>query len=391
MKKLLFLLIYLFSVLLAIGPGILAERSTSHIQIVIFIIDCIGLGLIANKKRRKIKSYRKYIYSLFTFFVIICISIVINAYFTGITEYQFIVKYFSFVIFFILYLIFFGENKMLVYKSMFIYGATCFCIAVLWMAGFMNNYMELAWGRLSVVGETANGLGDRQALAFVLLLFFSLISNYSRKVKVLTLLMNIPIFITIVATGSRGGLLMIIIIGTILILFSQVKMLKKILIIMLLGIFVAFLINIFIVNNDEYAMSTRLLDTIETGNIAGRDILMKESINIFADNPFLGIGSEKLYLQISEHDYVHNYALHILAVYGGFAFLFLLIFYFICVRDLLKSFKYSTIPLFLFIYMFAITMKSTAIIQPYMWFVFAISLALSFNIEKKYESTLPDR
>jgi O-antigen ligase len=177
-----------------------------------------------------------------------------------------------------------------------------------------------------------------------------------------------------------------------IIVFNPMKYTKKILIIIPLCVIVSYLAINYMSSNEEYRMFERLMHTVKTGDDANRSELMKIAFNIFIENPFFGVGND---FDMSNNPFnvgVHNYQLYILAMHGIFAFLNLIILYFLIIKDLIKGFKYSIYPSILFLYMFAITAKSTSIIQPYMWLVFAMALALNQIKSKQYEkNSVPHR
>ncbi len=167
------------------------------------------------------------------------------------------------------------------------FALSCFIVGTLFLYG-----VGLTFGlgeRVRIFGDNPNATGIKMSVGILFLLDYCLNHYTGRKVyKPWLLLLSIPMFSLLFATASRTALI-IIVSGLILfILFRQSKTKISKVVWPLIGI-LGLVVGFYFLGNQEIIMS-RMIDSIEEGNISGRDQIWNEYMGLIGQHPLLGTG-----------------------------------------------------------------------------------------------------
>ena len=145
--------------------------------------------------------------------------------------------------------------------------------------------------RLSIFGENANSLGVYMGLsAIVILNNFTLNDDLQmKKWRYLWLLAFVPITNLLFATGSRLAFISFALSVVAIILFHPADSKSGKLFLLVVGILASVYTVNTLINTDSVIMR-RLADTIETGNVSGRDKITEKLLPYVAKSPVLGYG-----------------------------------------------------------------------------------------------------
>jgi len=244
--------------------------------------------------------------------------------------------------------------------------------------------IELEKMRLTLFGENPNMIGNKAVVAYLIALYFLLTppKNNVRKSTVIKILFiaTIPLFFSLVlASGSRGAFLIFFIAGLFALLLLKLPVAYKT-ILLVTGIIVTIYIFDFVYLK-ESVMHERLRQTIEEGEFGGRDIMIKNSINVFKDYPLFGVGRIALQTGGKTRD-PHNVFLAVLLASGLFGFLPFLYFNYKVFNKVIfnyrlsKDFFYPVLAITLLLIMF----KSGGLITTkFLWFNYAILFGNNFD------------
>ncbi|MCP3739491.1 O-antigen ligase family protein [Rossellomorea sp. BNER] len=192
--------------------------------------------------------------------------------------------------------------------------------------------------------------------------------------------------ITNLLTFSRGGLVALVLVVLIYIVLEDLPRKIKMLMVSLLCLILFYITSTFIQFDFDQIITSRFNDFLSDGG-SGRFELWGLAIDYFISNPLIGIGafnfSEYYAFKHSEHLYVHNTYLEILAESGITGFLmyisFLLALFIKLIRHKLYKLK-TFVPLTLIA--FAFQMLSLSLIINEAFFLF---LAIAFKYLHEYE------
>jgi hypothetical protein len=259
----------------------------------------------------------------------------------------------------------------------------------------MNEYLSIDRGRVIFWGENPNSTSARYVMAFICIINL-IIKNPLQlgKYRHIMWLFLPPIFNMVMASGSRGSFLILIICILIYLIYAPTNLkITKIIFFLFFPILIYQIALFYIRNNQDYSIFERLNDTIETRDDTGREELQRDAITIFYDYPIIGTGTikfqEEMKARFNEDRTVHNLYVYVLTVSGFLGFIPFILYLFSLMRKSLSIRNKEPLALILFLYMFFLAYKTGGILTYIlMWFVFAVINSL-YHIEKsKSETTI---
>jgi hypothetical protein len=386
MKKVMYILLYILIFFLnfePLSPDYNQEDgSGGHSMTTIVIVTFGIIGLVGSVTGKIVLKPQKYFYALFG----MCFYILLSklSYSVSYQSFVFAVKNLSYILFFLFSAWLYSKSDKKVFNIMLFYAICNVAIAIMINCGYLDDYINYRnQGRLTLNNETANYLGDRMGISIMLLLTLCLYPHYSNIKKIFCSVMIIPCVIILIATASRGAIFLLFFLILFFIYFSKIKLVNK--------FFFSLSILVFIyafwatqISKSDNIMLERLEKSVKTGDTSSRGEILIYGFNSALKRPMFGAADFHTYISKSPQAVlVHNYPIHILAMHGFYAFIFLLCFYLAAANDLRKGFKYSIYPSGVFIYILFVSFKHTEFFQIQMWFVFAIAIGLN-RISRAY-------
>lgn len=210
--------------------------------------------------------------------------------------------------------------RLLIY-SIFAFSLTCAVIATLFSAGLLDQYVLWSNGRAYIFYENPNSTSTRMVFSVIFLLYIVLQNPLKWKSKRLILLvLLLPLLYSIMASGSRGSFVVLVICGALyLLLLPSKKPIRKLLIVSIAAL-VSVGVFLKLSENEEFSMIERLTDSIENNDDAGRGALSAAALDIFLDHPIVGVGAvEFMHLMWTQYGYnrtVHNLYWYVAATSG---------------------------------------------------------------------------
>lgn len=232
-----------------------------------------------------------------------------------------------------------GLNKNKNYEDFFHIGFILSIIALLYLEYLLGNFNLM--GFASIKGSRSRFAFNANYYSYI-----SYFANFSlfylylkyRNLGITLLLIILPVFLIILSfiTQSRSGLLFIIILNSFFWFYvvkikskNELAKFAKIVILIIAAIFLA---SLFLDTYQNSLIKKRVSKTTEDA----RGRLAKEGLEIFMNNPFLGVGLGQAPRYTNSGQFTHNSYTEILAEHGIFGGVLLLILFGL---PTIKSFK----------------------------------------------------
>ena len=353
------------------------DNWLSQIGTILFIVY-LAIKQIHSKHS---VSSAKWVNSLFVFAVIFIISSLIGKPSNSNWSMMLFAKLFVDIFLTILLFNFFLKDPKLINYSLIIFALSCTVISTLFITGILDHFIIMRNGRMIFSGENPNSTSTRIALGAVLLSFYIFINPLKwGKKRYICALFLLPMFLMVLASGSRGSTILMILSIVIMLLFAKYSIQSKlvsILSVILLGTF--FFYKIYSNYGEGLAIYERFMLMAE-GNDAGRTELNQYAWKIFLDSPFIGYGDSgfmhEMNVRFGETRTVHNLYLYILATTG---ILGAIPFYYFLWYILIKSLKISRkniLPIVIIIFVLLLVGKTGGVLTySLIWYLFAVALA----------------
>ena len=384
-------LLIIFSILLALGtwnpflPAADIENENSgfslaQIYSVIFIAYLFFIRFF-NYGQLKFAGWKKYI-------VLFYITLLLSTFYWSINELSistavFFLKFFLSVSLCFLLPEIFVRNKRYLYYSLAAFSFACGFVALLFSIGALDEFTYISKGRVFIFGENPNSTSGRITIAFLLLLYliFKNPLKWKRR-RFWFCLLFFPMLMMIIASGSRGSFI-ILCIGIIafLLLNPSVNNIKKYLILICSVIAIGIAISFIVSRHSEFSLFSRLENSLEYGETAGRERLNSYSLQIFEENPLVGKGTigytKEMSLKFNEHRTVHNLYIYILATSGIVGFILFMFFMAILLFKSIQIRRYDYLPLIVFGFIFLLAYKTGGVLTYLlMWYLFSVIISL---------------
>lgn len=246
---------------------------------------------------------------------------------------------------------------------------------------------ELGSSRLRFFGSNPNSVGNLAALALLFTLSIIIDKMKPFEKKGLLLVFTIPSFISVLSlSGSRGALVISFIGIFVLFLFQKISLSRKIIVLFLGSIFVAFTA---IKVMESEIMQRRINLTTSEGSLGGREVIWKHALDVFYENPFFGKGNTGYQYEIIQRYGVymdtHNLFLYFM-VTGGIIALLLYVAFLSCLLNASRNhYKYRNNVLLyalLMVYLFSVFKSGGAINSKLYWLIVAIIYGTGVNLNR---------
>lgn len=244
-------------------------------------------------------------------------------------------------------------------------------------------------GRVSLFGDNQNLIGIRMVVATYLLTHYLL--KYGLvlpKPLVLSIsLAYIPIIMLLLNTGSRVSTISLMLGGSLfLIMYRSKNYITKL---FLIGFFIAFsgMVLEWILNSE--VVGSRLVKTIEEGNLAGRDTIWETVLPLIKDHILFGVGQtgyiDFTYKISGKYFSPHNVLLEIMSYTGLVGLILYLLF--VC-RVFLSSLRYyfkfrELIPLLFAVPVAGVLLSGQILTLKLCWFIFAYAATRKYYIKNE--------
>lgn len=244
--------------------------------------------------------------------------------------------------------------------------------------------------RATFFDENPNTFGNKAVMGFAISIYFLFTSNYRLLAKLFLLSAMIVYVNMVVESASRGALIALAIISITSLYYVKLTLFKKSVIIVLFLLVSINFISYLQRNSDSLLIYLRLSETIEEGNLGGRDLLVKNAFKGFLEKPIMGVSRIPLADAKSIYRDPHNVFLAVLLASGVMGFIPFLIFN---IMIMLKSYKiYLNTRSFLYIIMyvliFFIMLKQGGFINSkLLWLTYAIISGMYYHSFKKQLAT----
>jgi O-antigen ligase len=269
-----------------------------------------------------------------------------------------------------------------------------FSIATLLLATGMltglPGFSQMKGGRLSAVGVNPNGLAGVLALGAQALIGLGIEQTPRKRwMRVTFMTMSFFPLAALVYTGSRSAVLGSVA-GIAVYALPYYKSKRKMMAILAAAIAVIGVVYI-VVNNQ--ITSSRFEMTYETGNMAGREKIFPNAIEMIFEKPFLGWGPVEAFYELGRREGsgisrdAHNLFLHLLLEVGLLGAAPFLIGLGLCVRAAwtARGCSLGLLPLAWLVSMLVFSMSGTTHTSKLMWLVLIVSLASEASIVKQYK------
>ena len=304
----------------------------------ITIVFYILISLIDFRGFKGLKKYKKFTSPLIIIFIIQTISGYLFQK-PGYTEYFSLILFLNIVVF-LFVLLHNDKDKYAVNKALssFVFGGIL--LAIFFLTGIE---IDNSWhSRVTIFGINQNMLAVNLSVVLLIILhkliYEKKVGNFLRTLYVIF----IPILILFLAsTGSRSGFISFFSGLFILFLFKKTKnILNKLVSLFFGSIFLMLLANYFL-NNE--VVGSRLSNSIETGDLSGRDGYWKEIPQLIDINPLFGIGKTGYAYQTEliygTYASAHNVFIEVLVMGGLISLSFLFIYLFRLIKKAIINFK----------------------------------------------------
>ena len=291
---------------------------------------------------------------------------------------MFQIKLFIDIILMILLRYLFVHNHHYINYSIICYIIFSIIIATLFIFGFLSPYTAIRSGRLYINGENPNSTSGRFVLASIFLIYMIIYNPYKWDLKrFFGVILFIPLIAIIVASGSRGSIIILACCIVALILTCNISIKIKASLIISLLIVLIFYYNYYFVNIvSDYSILSRFEQLIN-GNDAGRSMLIEEAKLLFNDSPWFGYGAkgftEQMLQRFNERHTVHHLYYYLLATSGIIGSLPFFIFMIIYCYNSIRIRKYQNMSLVLMLFNLLLFSKTGGVLTYALsWYLFAI-------------------
>lgn len=352
--------------------GLQGVFSITKMTTILYLLS--SLSMFSRRVSLKYMSY--YIFPLLCYVISESIASLINL--------KYIQSFYDITSFKVLQLILFMilisnhliEKPSLNLKILKIYVFSIALLSFLFLMGIGidTEYTDLT-SRLSLFGENPNAIGIKGAIALMIIFSLILEGKINLFYKFIFSIFALGIIAMISGTASRGAFILVFLGGFITVLLQKSTFKFKILTLLSASFLGVLLWQYFLSNK---VLLERLTETAEEGN-TGRNDLWKAGMNIFYDNPVLGVGRsgflKEMNIYYGAPMDTHNIFIALLATTGLIGFLFFIIFFLRIWKYAFYNYKYSNSILFLIILTILTVHMSKAggiLTQIFPWFIFSI-------------------
>ncbi len=279
-------------------------------------------------------------------------------------------------------------------RAMLAFAFGCFVLSCFYSLGI--GVEVDSEGRVTIFGDNQNPMAMRMAIGSIILINNAIYSHLKqKKIRFVLLFAIIPMIILIVDTGSRVAFLsLVVMLGAMMLLIrirnTILRATYALMIIAIIGFTVYYTIN-------SEVMSSRLENTIETGNLSGRQEIWAKTILLIRENPIAGVGQtgydEYCIKAFGELTSPHNVFLELMCYTGIIGTIFYLIFFSSILKVAIITFRRAKnfLPMMLLVGVLAMMLSMQALNVKMVWCIYAyiISSYLSLFRSPSYATRKP--
>lgn len=277
--------IYLFMFSLNFETIDLFNLGIDYLATKISISVLLFFSLLNFKKSYTIKNFPDSIKNLVLFFSILTINNFINqtVLYDKIINIPFLLNLLIFIVLCNYTLI----DKNIILKGLLVFSLSTFILSMLFLLGL--GQASLLEGRFSIFGMNENRLGLSASVS-ILILFSVVFENklVLNKRRYIYIILMPFLLLLLLQSASRSAFISLILgLGIYFFYNERLKHIYKIVIFLMLLFFILIIWEYFL--KDSFIIS-RMLESINDGDLSGRDLIWGEIFKIVADNPIIGVG-----------------------------------------------------------------------------------------------------
>ena len=149
-------------------------------------------------------------------------------------------------------------------------------------------YQEIVPGRATAIGENLNAAGTNMAVGLVILVGLVLSTvNKSYRMKLVSISLAVPIFLAMIATGSRGGIAAFVVGGAVYLLPYWKK--KRAMAAISFAAIALIAVGYMVMSTPE--LLERWQETYYEGKLSDREKIFAATIEMISERPLLGWGA----------------------------------------------------------------------------------------------------
>ena len=271
------------------------------------------------------------------------------------------------------------KDYMILEKGMLSFAFGTILLAILYNFRIGTTYFM---GRLSMFGEDQNYIAARTSVGIIVLALAITQNRLKLGWYRFLFLLALPLMVKLLfETGSRLGFISLTMSFLIAIILYKTENFPRKVMALTLGIISLFIVGIILFQSET--LVNRLIDSKETGNMAGRIEIWKTLIPIIKEHPIFGIGHNGYIFQTTEiygnEISPHNVILEILCYTGIIGLILYLVFLFrIAMTSYLSYKRYNILlPLILLIPVAGMILSIQILTLKIGWIIFAYIISSS--------------
>jgi O-antigen ligase len=278
----------------------------------------------------------------------------------------------------------------------YVIAAALFAVGiVLQIPGF---YVEGAEGRESGMGENPNAVAGNSAIAIIIILGLFLYRSYKYTVyrKLFLIILSLPLFAALVSSGSRGGVLALVM-GGMVYLFPYRRSKRVLTAIFIVTLAISAIVYFVATNSDFLERWNR---TYYEGSLEGREDIFAAAAEMILEQTILGWQPVDSYYELgrrlggqyfSKGRDVHNLYLALLLQVGVLGAIPFLVGLWLCGRSAWRARlgNLGLLPLALLFTTLAGSMSGTGLVSKSQWFILALTLAAAPAVRRELGKPLP--
>ena len=374
-----FVCLYFASINFEVFSPFIEELSVSKIAAYLYL----GASLLTPKQLFRTDKIKKYIYiPLLLFLLITLVSLFNINYFSS--------SFFNTTLLLNIIMFWFLINHYRRDDRIFDKGFIWFVISSALLGTFyllgIGADLNLD-GRISMFNDNSNGIGVKMAIASLYLFDYTLNNKYKKIYKPYYLLLIIPIVSLLIATASRVAFISFFLGISLFFTLQKTRKISSKLLIVLVGV-VVIIIGFNYLQNTDSTILFRLNQSINEGNLTGRDVIWKGYMPTIIQNPIFGVGmtgKSSASIKYFSQDWSPNNVFIEILLYSGFVGLFIfLIFLFYFYKNAYLYYKNNNIlyPLLLSLPVMGLLLSGQLLGVKIAWLIFAIAFSRKLYISK---------
>lgn len=358
--------------------------SVSKLCMILYILSSLPIGIGCMFGTQNIGKYLRAVFVMFVFMVL---SSIVNK-----SNMIFDTSMFLNLLMFWILLNHFRRDNRLFDQGMLFFALSACLVSILFYFGIgVKASDDIYNARLSIFGDNENTVGFKMILGIFFLVNYCLNGSGDKPFRYPWLLLCIaPMLLLLFATASRSAFLMLAV-GLIYFVIARPTKKKSTKFLWLaFGAVILYLGYKFVLNQE--VLISRLMQSAETGNMSGRDVIWKTYLDLIYDNPIFGVGfsggSETAISNFGKARSPHNVFIEVALYSGLLGFIpFMYFIYHLYKNGLLyKRLEKNLAPILLLIGVLGMLLSGQALDVKLFWVVAAY--AISFQIKQNQNQTV---